>query len=70
MSEVAHLEPWLDKRALAAHLGCSIRWLEYRIEEGLPHAMLAGRIKFRASEAEPWLEQHGHLKRRGVREAA
>lgn len=62
---VADLEPWLDKRSLAAHLGCGIRWIEYRLEDGMPHTLLAGRVKFRASEVEPWLEAHGHLERRG-----
>lgn len=62
---VVHLEPWLDKRALAAHLGCSVRWVEGRQAEGMPHAVIAGRIKFRASEVEPWLEERGHLERRG-----
>lgn len=63
--QVAHLEPWLDKRALAEHLGCKVRWIEYRKAEGMPHAVIAGRIKFRASEIEPWLEQRGYLERRG-----
>lgn len=62
---VAHLEPWLDKKALAEHLGCKVRWIEYRMHEGMPHTILAGRCKFRASEVEPWLEQHGYLQRRG-----
>jgi hypothetical protein len=65
MTNVVGLEPWLDKRGLADHLGCSVRWIAYRMEDGMPHAVIAGRIKFRASEVEPWLEQHGHLTRRG-----
>lgn len=63
---VATLEPWLDKKGLAAHLGCGVRWIETRMAEGLPHAMIAGRVKFRPSEVEPWLEQHGHIERRGA----
>ena len=35
------------------------------MEEGLPHAHIAGRAKFQVSCVEPWLEQHGHLERRG-----
>jgi hypothetical protein len=31
--------------------------------EGMPHAKIAGRIKFKASEVETWLEQNGHLER-------
>lgn len=65
MTNVAALEPWLDKKALAKHLGCGVRFIEYRIEQGMPHAVIAGRCKFRASEVEPWLEQHGFLERRG-----
>lgn len=64
VADIAALEPWLDARALAQHLGCSTRWLRYRIAEGMPHAMLAGRQKFRVSEVEPWLEERGHLERR------
>lgn len=63
---VAQLEPWLDKKALGEHLGCKVRWIEYRMAEGLPHAMIAGRVKFRASEAEVWLAEHGHIERRGA----
>lgn len=62
---VAQLEPWLDKRGLAAHLACSIRWIERRMEEGMPHAHIAGRAKFRASEIESWLDHHGYVDRRG-----
>lgn len=58
------LEPWLDKKALAAYLGCGIRWVEYRADEGMPHALIAGRCKFRPSEVEPWLEQRGYLEHR------
>lgn len=59
------LEPWLDKRGLAGHLGCSVRWIELRITEGMPHAIIAGRVKLRASETEAWLAANGYLERRG-----
>jgi hypothetical protein len=65
LTEVVHLEPWLDKKALASHLGCGVRWIEYRMEEGMPHSIIAGRCKFRPSEVEPWLEERGYLERRG-----
>ena len=61
--EVAHLEPWLDKKALAAHLGCCERWIEYRAREGMPRWKIAGRVKFRASEVEAWLIENGHMER-------
>lgn len=63
---VVRLEPrWLDKRELAQRLGCSVRWVENAARKGMPSAMIAGRRKFRFSEVEPWLEEHGHLERRG-----
>lgn len=60
---VTALEPWLDKPALAEHLGCGVRWIEARLSEGMPSAMIAGRRKFKASEVEPWLERAGHIRR-------
>jgi hypothetical protein len=60
------LEPWLDKRGLAGHLGCSTRSIDLAVKEGMPHAIIFGRRKFRASEAEAWLEATGGLKRRGT----
>jgi hypothetical protein len=62
---VAHLEPWMDKRRLAAHLGCSVSWVEKRSAEGMPHSLIAGRCKYRASQVELWLERHGYLEQRG-----
>jgi hypothetical protein len=58
-------ERWLDKRALAAHLSCSTRSIELAIVDGMPHAIIFGRAKFRASEVEGWLERTGRLQRRG-----
>lgn len=60
----AGCEPWLDKRAVAAHFACSVRSIEAALADGCPHATIFGRRKFRASEVEPWLEQHGYLERR------
>lgn len=62
---VIGLEPWLDKRGIAAHLGCSVSWVEKRMAEGMPHSLIAGRCKYRASQVEPWLEQHGYIEQRG-----
>lgn len=62
-ADVTHLEPWLSKRALSAHLGCSERWLEYRVLEGMPSWKIAGRIKHKASEVEAWLLENGHIER-------
>jgi hypothetical protein len=61
------LEPWLTKRRLAAYLGCSERWINYRMAEGLPHSLIAGRVKFRMSRVEPWLIANGYLEHRAKR---
>jgi hypothetical protein len=55
-------EPWLDRKALAEHLGCSVRSVELRMAEGMPCWRVMGRVKFRASEVEPWLEEHGYIR--------
>jgi hypothetical protein len=62
-TRLADLEPWLDKRALAAHLDCGERWIEYRMAEGMPAWKIAGRVKFRVSEVEPWLRENGYMGR-------
>lgn len=58
---VVQLEGWVDKRGLAEHFGCGIRWIELRLRDGMPSAMIAGKRKFRISEAESWLERAGHI---------
>lgn len=59
-------EPWMTKADAAKFWGCSERSLEIAVKEGLPHAIVFGRPKFRPSECEPWMETHGHLERRNV----
>lgn len=59
------LEPWLDKKGLARHLACSVRSIEFAIVDGMPHTVIFGRVKFRASEVEAWLERNGRLEHRG-----
>lgn len=56
---------WRDKHGLAEHLCCGVRWIEGRMAEGMPHAEIAGRVKFKVAEAEPWLYEHGFIERRG-----
>jgi hypothetical protein len=58
---------WLDKRGLAEHLSCSVRSIEAAAAQGMPHAIIFGRVKFRVDEVEAWLEQTGRLKRAGDR---
>jgi hypothetical protein len=63
--EVATLEPWLDKKGIAEHFACSVRWIERRMEDGMPHAHIAGRAKFRVSEVGRWLDAHVEITRKG-----
>lgn len=56
--------PWIDKRQLAAELRCSVRWIEDRLRDGMPSAMIAGRRKFLRAEVERWLESAGHIEPR------
>ncbi len=51
------IEPWLNKRQLAAHLGFSARWVDYRVAEGMPSHVFGRRRRFRLSEVERWLEE-------------
>jgi excisionase family DNA binding protein len=62
---VAVLERWLDKRGLAEYLGYSVRSVERMIVDGMPHVVMLGRVRAKASEVEAWLEETGRLKRRG-----
>lgn len=59
------MDSWLDKRGLAAHLACSVRSVENALADGMPHAIIFGRVKFRAQDVEAWLEHTGRLQHRG-----
>lgn len=61
------IEPFVDRDELATALGHAVqeRWLRYRIRDGMPHYLIAGKIRFRVSEVVEWLERHGHIERRG-----
>jgi hypothetical protein len=67
-TEAATISPerWCDKHGIAEHFSCGVRWIESRMEEGMPHTHIAGRAKFRVSEVEPWLDRHGFIERAGV----
>lgn len=67
LTQVQVGERLLDKRGLKEHFACSVRWIERRMEEGMPHLHMAGRAKFRLSEVVPWLYEHGHVDERGER---
>jgi excisionase family DNA binding protein len=49
-------EPWLCKRDLAAYLGFSVRWVELQMQAGMPHKRIGGRVRFRRSDVEAWLD--------------
>ena len=52
--EVARLERRLTKAEYAEYLRCSPRWLEYRLAEGLPSEMIAGRRTARHRAVREW----------------
>jgi hypothetical protein len=54
-------ERWRDKHGIAEYFSCGIRWIELRMAEGMPYAIIAGKAKFRISEVEPWLVLHGFI---------
>jgi hypothetical protein len=63
---------WLDKNHLAEYFDCSPRWVVAKYEEGMPASEIAGKLKFKVSEVEPWLEERGEIKRKtkgAIREA-
>lgn len=49
-------EPWLSKPQLAAHYAFSTRWVELRVREGMPARRIGGRLRFRVSDTDAWLE--------------
>ena len=63
MAQRTQLEHWMTLQEIAAFFKSSPRWIEYRMKDGMPSAMVAGRRKFRASECEDWLEKEGFLTR-------
>jgi hypothetical protein len=64
-SNVVELRPpteaWVTKQQLAKDLGCSTRFLNYRMNEGLPSRRMFGRPRFQRSVAESWLVEHGYM---------
>jgi len=60
-------DPWLDKRGIAEHFACCVRSIETAMAEGMPHAVIFGRPKFRATECEAWLAAAEGLELKGDR---
>lgn len=48
-------EPWLSKQEVAEHLGFSIRWVELRVQEGMPCERFGARLRFQRTPVEAWL---------------
>ena len=57
------LEPYVSLAKFAEILDCSERWLKYRVAEGMPSAIIAGRRKVLVSQAMKWLEKEKHVVR-------
>lgn len=51
-----HPEPLLELADLMRLYGFSERWWRYRIADGLPTVRWGGRLKFRATDVEVWME--------------
>lgn len=56
---------WYDKKQIAAYFAVSVSYIEKRMQEGMPYARLGNRVRFKPAECEAWLEEHGHLERKG-----
>jgi hypothetical protein len=48
-------EPWLSKQEMAQHLGFSTRWIELRVQEGMPCERFGARLRFQRVPVEEWL---------------
>lgn len=53
------LERWLTSSELAEYLGFSQKWVTRRVAEGMPHARMGSRLRFKVSQVEPWLMNRG-----------
>ena len=53
------LERWLTTIELAEYLGFSSKWVTRRVGEGMPHARMGSRLRFKISQVEPWLVNRG-----------
>ena len=63
-------EEWKAKPETAEFFCMSVRSLERLMKQGLPHSHMLGKIVFRpVEECEPWLIEHGKLKRKGGEDA-
>jgi len=49
------LERWLTTQEVADYFGFSTKWVQRRVKEGMPHARLGGRLRFKVTLVEAWL---------------
>lgn len=63
MNTVTQLEPWVSLSEFAKHCDCSVRFLKYRVAEGMPSAIIAGKRKVQMRPALDWLEREDHILR-------
>lgn len=49
-------EPWVDVKAVAAHLGQSPKWVRHYAPL-IPHVRVGRAYRFRVSEVDQWIEQ-------------
>lgn len=49
------IERWFTTQEIADHFGFSTKWVLRRVKEGMPHARIGARLRFKVSQAEPWL---------------
>lgn len=52
-------DPWITRAEVAARLGVSVRWVDYRVTEGMPSLKMRGARRFKMREVEDWLRQRG-----------
>jgi len=56
------LERWITTQELADHLGFSTKWVQRRVKEGMPHARMGSRHRFKISVVETWLRERAEAK--------
>jgi hypothetical protein len=57
----------LGYEQLAREVGMSVRWLQYRVKDGMPYREdYAGRKRFLLSECRPWLDDWYSKNRRSA----
>lgn len=49
------VEAWVTKQELAHYLAFSTRWVEMRVQEGMPYRRLGGRMRFQITAVEGWI---------------